>query len=280
MRWELALLSDMDCRKSVAEKSGGTMENTAFDYKRIAEGYKKRPFLHKQVIERFQREVCGKTFECGLDIGCGAGLSAKALKMICNQVVGSDISSEMIAVAGEVCGQDEEVSFIVSKAEEIPAMTSKADIVTAAGAIQWIDRTAFLKAMKNVMAENGYMLIYDFAISDKMLENEAYTRWWHEEYLKEFPKPFRNEYIWTNDDVSEYGFMMLNQVDYEMEYEFDLEAFIEFMMIQSNVNAKIEGEGRTVEDVSRWFHKTLEKVFVKSKETVIFRGYSWYLKRE
>ena len=36
-------------------------------------------------------------------------------------------------------------------------MTSKADIVTAAGAIQWIDRTAFLKAMKNVMAENGYM---------------------------------------------------------------------------------------------------------------------------
>ncbi len=255
------------------------MENTAFDYKRIAEGYKKRPFLHKQVIETFKREVCGKTFECGLDIGCGAGLSTKALKNICRQVIGSDISSEMIAVAKEVCGQAEDVSFIVSKAEEISTIASKADIVTAAGAIQWIDRAAFLKAMKNVMTENGYMLIYDFAISDKMLENEAYTRWWYEEYLKEFPKPFRNEHIWTNDDVSEYGFTILNQVDYEMEYEFDLEDFIEFMMIQSNVNAKIEGEGRTVEDVSDWFHKTLEDVFVKPKETAIFRGYSWYLKR-
>ena len=29
-----------------------------------------------------------------------------------------------------------------------------------------------------------------------------------------------------------------------MEYEFDRNAFIKFMMIQSNVNAKIEGEGR------------------------------------
>ena len=41
------------------------MENTAFDYKRIAEGYKKRPFLHKQVIERFQKDICGQRFTCG-----------------------------------------------------------------------------------------------------------------------------------------------------------------------------------------------------------------------
>lgn len=267
------------------------MENTAFDYKRIAEGYKKRPFLHKQVIERFQKDIDAKQFNCGLDIGCGAGLSTKALKIICEKVIGSDISPEMIAVAKEVCGMDNDISFIVSKAEDIQGTLSekdiisqadiipKMDIVTVAGAIQWIDRVDFLKAMKNIMKEHGYLLIYDFAISDKMLQNESYTRWWNEEYLKEFPKPFRNEHIWTKEEVSEYGFSMLNQITYEMEYEFDLESFIEFMMIQSNVNAKIEGEGRAIEEVAEWFHRTLKKVFVNPKETLVFKGYSWYLIR-
>ena len=255
------------------------MENTAFDYKRIAEGYKKRPFLHKQVIERFQKDICGQRFTCGLDIGCGAGLSTKALKTICNQAIGSDISSEMVSVAREVCQLDKDISFIVSKAENIPVTIPKIDIVTAAGAIQWIDRETFLKNIRNVMAENGYMLIYDFAISDQMLQNEAYTGWWHEEYLKEFPKPFRNEHKWTQEDVAEYGFTILDQISYEMEYEFDLASFIEFMMIQSNVNAKIEGEGRKIDEVSEWFRKTLGNIFVKPKETVIFRGYSWYFRK-
>lgn len=33
------------------------MDSTAFDFKRIAEGYKNRPFLHKQVIERFNSDL-------------------------------------------------------------------------------------------------------------------------------------------------------------------------------------------------------------------------------
>ena len=256
------------------------MKNTAFDYKRIAQGYKNRPFLHKKVIEQFQKDVTDQDFTYGLDIGCGAGLSTKALKMICKQVIGTDISPEMIAVAKEVCPQNNGISFLVSKAEEIPATMPKIDLVTAAGAIQWIDTASFLQAMRKVMVENGYMLIYDFSISDQMLQNEAYTHWWHEEYLKEFPKPFRNESVWNPDDVSYYGFSIIDQISYDMEYEFDIESFIEFMMIQSNVNARIEGEGKHIKDVSKWFHETLKHVFVKPKETVIFKGYSWYLKKQ
>lgn len=66
----------------------------------------------------------------------------------------------MVSVAKEVCQQDTDISFIVSKAEDIPVTIPKMDIVTAAGAIQWIDRVTFLKNIRNVMAENGYMLIY------------------------------------------------------------------------------------------------------------------------
>lgn len=253
------------------------MKQTDFDFKRIAQGYKERPFLHKQVIEQFQNDITEQIFSHGLDIGCGAGLSAKALRQICNHVTGADISSEMIEVAKEVCEYAQGYEFIVSSAEKIPAIKEGYDIATAAGVIQWVEQEPLLQNLKNIVNPSGYVVIYDFCISDQMKANEAYTSWWHDAYLKAFPKPFRNEEVWTDKDVRKYGFSMLKQVQYEMEYEFDRNAFIKFMMIQSNVNAKIEGEGRGEKQVREWFETTLTPIFGNEKKILIFKGYSWYL---
>ncbi len=255
------------------------MKNTDFDYKRIAQGYKNRPYLHKQVIEKFRKDTGEQLFSLGLDIGCGAGLSTKALKNICARVIGADISAEMIQVAKEVCGPDQNIEYRVGSAETISIGEEKADIVTAAGAIQWIDRDLFLSNMAQIMKQEAYLLIYDFAISDEMTGSAAYTDWWHNQYLKEFPRPYRNESVWKNEDVACHGFHMLEQADLNLEYFFSQEAFIQFMMIQSNVNAKIDGEGRKEEDVYQWFKSTLSPVFHESEQRLLFKGYSWYLRR-
>lgn len=258
------------------------MKNTDFDFKRIAQGYKNRPFLHKQVIEIFQNDTGRQQYALGLDIGCGAGLSTKALKAICTNVIGTDISPEMIRVAREVCACDENITYLVSSAEDLTfeIADKKVDIVTAAGAIQWIDRELFLSNMSRIMNENGYLLIYDFAISDTMLENPAYTDWWYNQYLVEFPKPYRNESIWKNEDVTPYGFRMNNQIDLNMEHSFELESFIEFMMIQSNVNAKIEENGQEEKAIYKWFQQTLSPIFDNRNQRLLFKGYSWYLQKE
>lgn len=47
------------------------MDQNDFNFQRIAQGYKDRPFLHKQVIEGFQRKVTDRRFDKGLDAGCG-----------------------------------------------------------------------------------------------------------------------------------------------------------------------------------------------------------------
>lgn len=259
------------------------MDSRDFDFQRIAEGYKKRPFLHKQVVERFGTEVTGRSFSRGLDVGCGAGLSSKALKKICTHVTGADISPEMVRVAKEVCGKMPGYDFIVSRAEEIPAVGGKYDIVTAAGVIQWVDREPFLRNLADIMEEQGYVLIYDFAISDQMkgTQGGVYAAWWKEQYLKEFPKPYRNEYVWTKEDVEPYGFSMLGQIRYGMEYEFDMDSFVDFMMIQSNVNEKIEKGMREAGEVREWFVRSLEPVFRspagREKRTFVFTGYSWYM---
>lgn len=252
------------------------MNNQSFDHQRIAQGYKDRPFLHAQVIERFQRDYGGRRYANGLDIGCGAGLSSRALKRICGHVTGTDISSEMIAAAQEICGA-EGYTFFPCKAEEVPESETPYDIVTAAGVVQWVERDAFLANLRRIMAADGVVLIYDFCICDQMPGKERYTAWWHEQYLKEFPKPYRNEQVWTQADVEPAGFHMGRQITYDLSWEFDLEAFVKFMMIQSNVNAKIEGGVKDVDEVRRWFYRTLEEFFASGRRTVLFHGYSWYL---
>ena len=205
-------------------------------------------------------------------------MSSKALKQICAYVTGADLSSEMISVAKEVCHGLQGYDFIVSRAEEIPARKEKYDIVTAAGVIPWVEQEKFLENLNRLVQKQTYVLIYDFWVSDQMKGSEAYSIWWHDAYLKAFPKSFRREHIWTAQEVALYGFSMIDQVQYNMEYEFDCDSFINFMMIQSNVNVKIEGEGRSAKEIRKWFEQSLKAVFNQEKKKVIFKGYSWYMK--
>ncbi|MCM1202469.1 MAG: class I SAM-dependent methyltransferase [Bacteroides fragilis] len=133
------------------------MDNRSFDSRRIAEGYRKRPWLHKQVIERIKKD-CSiiNSFKNGLDVGCGAGLSTKGLKLICEKVTGTDISSEMINICNHLY-KDKTYHFYVAKAEETIIPVEKYDIVTAAGVISWVDREKFLNNASQVMKEQFVM---------------------------------------------------------------------------------------------------------------------------
>ena len=121
------------------------MDKITFDEKRIAEGYVNRPWLHKKVIERFVSD-CEVTsnFRNGLDVGCGAGLSTKALHLICDRVTGTDISEQMIQVCKEEYKDNKAYTFYRAKAEKTKEPAEKYDIVTAAGMVNWVDRDLFL----------------------------------------------------------------------------------------------------------------------------------------
>lgn len=253
------------------------MNNKSFDDKRIAHGYANdRPWLHKYVMERLKSDCAiDKPFHNGLDVGCGAGLSTKALKLICDKVTGTDISDEMIQVCKDTYDASE-FTFYTAKAEETLPPETPYDIVTAAGVINWVDKNKFLENMKLVMAKNGILVIYDFWISDKMLENDAYTEWYQKSYLDNFPKPPRKEDTWRQEDMPE-GFIIKKQVLYQMQHEFDMDSFIRFMMIQSNVNTQIQSGHKTEAEIRDWMKETLEPIFRGKKQTLIFDAYNWYL---
>ena len=251
-----------------------------FEYKRVAEGYaKNRPQYHLLVIEMLKRELkMVKKLSNGLDVGCGAGLSSSALLKICEQVTGADASQEMIDVACQI-PENKDITFIKCKAEDLRFPADTFDIVTVAGAINWVREEVFLPLVKTFLKNDGILLVYDNTISDKMVNVEAYTKWWHEQYLMHFPKPPRKENVWQQEDIEQYGFHFLNHVTYENQVEMTQTAFIDFMVTQSNVITKVEQQGEELEAVRKWFEQSLSDIFKGQSQKMIFEGYNWYIKK-
>lgn len=254
------------------------MDNKAFDSQRIAEGYAKRPWLHKEVMKQIRKDCNIERLKNGLDVGCGAGLSTKALRMLCEHVTGTDISSEMIAVCKQIY-KDSSYTFYVSKAEENKIPLIPYDIITAAGVVNWIDKDLFLNNAEKILDSNGLIIIYDFWITDRMDNNYEYTEWFRDKYLKMFPKPYRKEYDWQQNDLSD-AFKMEKKIVYDLKYEFSLDEFVDFMMIQSNVNEKIERGVLSVEEVRSWMISSLQPIFNAKKRTLLFEGYNWYIRKK
>ncbi|MBQ9135606.1 MAG: class I SAM-dependent methyltransferase [Lachnospiraceae bacterium] len=228
-------------------------------------------------MEQIKRDCNMEHLENGLDVGCGAGLSTKALRILCEHVTGTDISPEMIAVCNKLY-TDSSYTFYVSKAEENPIPIKPYDIITAAGVVNWVDKDMFLDNAEKILKDNGFIVVYDFWISDRMGYEPKYTEWYQEQYLKKFPKPYRKENVWQQHDLTD-AFEMEKQVTYELRYEFSLEEFIDFMMIQSNVNERIEKGILSVEEVRHWMESSLRPIFDNRKRTLLFEGYNWYIRK-
>ena len=72
-----------------------------------------RPPLHQRILKEV---LGGKRFQSGLDLGCGTGRSAVALKNYCDEVRGVEPSPEMLAHAKPQPG----ITFLSGSAEQIP----------------------------------------------------------------------------------------------------------------------------------------------------------------
>lgn len=255
------------------------MNNKAFDSERIASGYANRPWIHKNIMMEAAKEYTDIIpFQNGLDVGCGAGLSAKALRLICEHVTGTDISEAMINVCRTLYNEHD-YEFYTASAEETRNHEKKYDIVTAAGMVNWVEKDSFLNRMHEVMTADGLLIVYDFWITDQMIENTAYKDWYQNQYLAAFPKPPRKENIWQQDEMGEH-FHIQKQSVYEVPWKFKLDDFVEFMMIQSNVNVKIESGEKTVPEVREWMTETLCSIFDDMERTLLFEGYCWYIKHQ
>ena len=246
------------------------MNADLFGHARVASGYAlHRPRFHPRVVERVAAFTGPGKKGRALDVGCGTGLSTAALAPLSATRTGIDAAPDMVARA-------DGGRYAAAAAERLPFADASFDLVTACGAINWIDRRLFLPEARRVLKDRGWLVVYDGAEQGAMAGRPGFARWYGDHYLKKYPRPPRDERPITADEAALGGLDLVRSEDYTLEWPFDLESYVAFMMTQSNITAAVE-RGRTADGIRADLLASLKSHF-GTERRLLFGGYIWYLR--
>lgn len=93
------------------------------------------------------------------DVGCGTGISTRNLSGLFEKVVGTDLSGSMIDQATKE-NETNNLSFLVSSAENLPLESQSCQLITVGRAIHYFDQSKFFKEADRVLVPGGVIAYY------------------------------------------------------------------------------------------------------------------------
>lgn len=243
-----------------------------FDTPAMAAGYAmSRPEVHPHIIERARKHLpMPLPVAQALDVGCGAGLSTRALQSIARHVLGIDPSEAMVKCAsGLVPGAE----FRVGTAESLPVPSRSVDIITAAGSLNYADLRRFFPEAVRVLAPTGALVVYDFSPGRSFRHSSALDSWFAE-FLNRYPVPPNSARVVSPETLraSDSGLQMSGHEHFEVGLALGSDFYLKYIMTETNVAYAIES-GVPEEQIRGWCADTLHTVFQGSGHEVLFRGY-------
>jgi ubiquinone/menaquinone biosynthesis C-methylase UbiE len=227
-----------------------------------------RPDFHDEIIGKVKEYFqIAQPLSKALDVGCGTGLSAKALLPIAAEVYATDISDEMLAVA---CEKDK-INYIISPAENQPFESATFDLITVSSAVHWFDIDAFLAEAFRLLKNGGRLVIYENYFTGRMQGNEPFKLWVDGTYLQRFPAPPRNKnYDWSVGNIRAKGFDIALPAEFYNEISFDKQQLISYLTTQSNMIAAVESGETSYRQAETWLDEQLTKYFEGAGLAAIF----------
>ena len=210
-----------------------------FAYPTVAERYANgRPFFHPLAIKKIQKFCCENgRVDCALDVGCGTGQSTLALLEIAEEVIGTDISAEMLSRAAG----HPRIRYVEGQAEKIPFPDEGFGLITVALAFHWFDQRKFLLEAKRLLKFGGWLVIYNDGFTGRMSGNADFEKWNRDHYLARYPTPPRNDRLPADFDSSEYRLAACSSDEFIHEVEFTAEQLVRYLLTQTNVISAVEG---------------------------------------
>jgi SAM-dependent methyltransferase len=167
-------------------RAGNVMSNP-FATEEMAAGYAAaRPPVHPRVLaEYFAQRESGRV-EMAVDLGCGAGLSTRALVPYASRVLGLEPAVLMLRLArGFVPG----AVFAAAAGEALPLRPGSVDLVTAAGSLNYVrDLDRCFDEMRRVLRPDGSVLVYDFGAGRRFNSRDELNGWF-ETFVTRYPYP-------------------------------------------------------------------------------------------
>ena len=245
----------------------------------LAAGYaRSRPAVHPRVVERVRRHVgISERVGCAVDIGCGAGLSTRPLERVARTAVGIEPLEPMLGWTREVAPDSR---FVVGRAEELPVADGAAQLMTAAGSLNYADLGKFFPEARRVLGEGGTLVVYDFSQGKRMVDSPALGEWFTAFMAKYPPPPFSGQPLGPEKLAGlATGFRASGADYYEEALTLDHSFYVDYAMTETNVAAAVRA-GVEEESIREWCRTTLAPVFGGQRREVVFTGYIAYLTRE
>lgn len=246
-----------------------------FDHPRIAEGYAHhRPDYTPVVMDLIRARLGPQRRPRAVDVGCGTGLSTRALTALADEVMGTDSAPAMVEEARRWGG----ATYHCAPAEDLPWAPGSVDLITVAGAIPWIDCERFLPEVHRVLTADGWLVVYDNGITDTLVGEPRYADWYHRVFLARYPRPPRREPPLTPEVCRRHGFAIVARDEYTHEVTFTLEQYVRFLVLQSNVIAAVELGAEALDGVVTWVTQELAPWYPRPEGTFVFGGDIVYLR--
>lgn len=233
----------------------------------LAAGYASaRPALHGRILQLADAAPCARA----LDVGCGAGLSTAALSGIAAMPVGVEPACAMLRYA--TGGR-----YLAAAAEALPFRDGSFPLLTAAGALNYIDLAAFAREARRVLTSAGQLLVYDFSPGRRFADGPGLEDWFNQ-FLDRYPPARDGARALDPETLAAAldGFSAAGSRAFSLEWELDASFYQRYMITETNVAYAI-AQGASEAAIRDWLGSTVPGLFGGRPRPVIFDGYyAWF----
>ena len=230
-----------------------------------------RPLVHPSIIGLLRAWRRGARVAIAADVGCGAGLSTRALLDIADWCVGFDPSEPMIRAARRVSPG---ARFVIASAEAMPLASGTIELLTAAGSLNYVQ---FLDAVwteaRRVLTRRGTLAVYDFSPGRSFAGGPELAGWF-DAFVARYPYPRSQARSLSPGVLSEVadGFAVEHTDTFELSLPMTCESYVSYLLTETNVQAAVSA-GAPLDSVRSWCMAGLSPVFAGRVQDITFRGY-------
>ena len=246
--------------------------STPFSDAAMAAGYATaRPPVHPSVIGLLRAWRRGARVRIAADVGCGAGLSTRALLAIADRCVGFDPSEPMIRAARRVSPG---ARFVIASAEAMPLASGTIELLTAAGSLNYVRALdAVWTEARRVLTRRGTLAVYDFSAGRSFAAGPELDEWF-DAFVARYPYPRSQARPLSPEVLSEVadGFGVDRTDTFDLSLPMTCDAYVAYLLTETNVQAAVTA-GAPLDSVRSWCTCALSPLFAGRVHDITFRGY-------
>jgi SAM-dependent methyltransferase len=203
-----------------------------------------RPYYHGTALALAAEQLGIKRARVAIDVGCGTGLSTRAVAALADRVIAIDTSPAMLRTARRRrC-----VHYVVAAAERIPVRDATADLATVGAAFHWFDQPKVFAELARVLQSGAGLAVYTDLFRGRILGLPTFTTWLTESYLPRYPTPPRRAHFDPAGALSA-GFTDVSYAEDEIHIPLTHAQLADYLLSQSNAALAIESGAISAEAI-------------------------------